>query len=600
MINVLTAKKMKRYFNIFSLLALLVLVSNMLSAQQIPVYNQYLINPYVYNPARAGSGTLGTLFLGQRKQWADIPNAPDSKIMTFTMPIAEQKSGVGITMFADNTHIINKVGGSLSYAYHLPMSAKSGFSLGLSAGFINQRFDFADARVQNPNDNVLLDRNVSQTAFDLGFGIHYHFDRLHIDLSVPQLSNTNVRYLDNAGKVSSFELINHWLGSARYVIPISKSDPTTLTLEPVLMVRGAKGLPAQYDANVLLKWYDKFWLSGGYRSGAGDLFASSYNLGTGFRVADFVIASYNYEFGARVLDRFSLGNTHEFSLGFRFGRGAMEMKNELMDLISKVDKVEEEQIAMAEEQEKATQAKGDGVMQSTGDVSDLSDLAEQQELLEQLEMLKKLRQLEELQRLQDLQRLQELQKLKELQDLQKIKALEDIKNSKQDDSTKVALAKMLEEGPGQNGETYGNPTNRTGNGTTDGTNAPNGDNVIFSTPSGLNFQKIGAVYFKVNSAELSEVAKADLRAVHTDIRNLERVITVYIAGNASIEGTSAYNMLLSNRRAISVKNYLSKLGMVESIVLPIPYGAENPITEDQTYEEDRQKNRRVDVFILAQ
>lgn len=545
---------MKPIQHIYILLAMLLLSSPALKAQQIPVFNQYIFNPYVYNPARAGLSEYGNLFLGQKKQWADIPNAPDTKIMTFDMPIMDNKSGVGITLFADEMHIIHKFGASFTYAYHVPISDESTFSMGLSGGFLNQRIDFAEANVQNPNDEALLSRNTNSNTFDVGFGAHYRFKRLELDLAVPQLSNTNARYLDKGGKVATFELINHWLGSVRYQIPISGGDKQELMLEPVFMVRAAKGLPAQYDANLLFRWYDRFWIGGGYRSGANNIFASSFNFSGGFQISDYLVASYTYEAGARNKDRVSFGNSHEFAVGFKFGKRTKKLEIEVEGLKDRLIKVKEE---IAEKDSTAT----DKEKLQTAD-----ELQAQQELMEQLEMLKKLKQLEELQRLQDLQRLQELQKLQELMELQKAQAMKELLESQQNDSTKQQLSESLEKGESSN----------------------------------LNFNKVGAVYFEVNSSELSEIAKAELRAVQEKMSAKDRLITIYIAGNASIEGNEIYNMVLSNRRAISVKNYLASIGMPESIVLPIPYGAENPITKDQKYEEDREKNRRVDVFILAE
>lgn len=542
-------------------------------AQQVPVFNQYVYNPYLYNPARAGSGKLGNLYIGQKRQWTDLPDAPDTKILTFDMPLQSDKSGVGVTMFSDDTHIIRKIGGSVTYAYHIPLDdiGEHGFSLGVSGGFLNQQINFGDATVQNPNDNAILGKDASATTFDVGFGGHYHYKRLNIDVSVPQLSNSNVRYLNNQGSISSFELISHYLGSVRYEIPISKVNE--LTLEPVLMVRGAAGLPVQYDANILMGWYDRLWGGIGYRSGGNDFFASSLNASVGFRVQKAFSISYTYDMMARSVDRNSLGASHEFSLGFRFGGN----KKKINDLEERIRNMEGNMVApdsLGPLGQGGQQSRTDESMQGENNAG--TTLSDQEEMLRNLEMLRQLKQLEDLQRLQDMQKLQDLQKLRDLQQLQEQQMLRELNGTRQPESVKDQIRDLY-----RNDTVY--------------VDADGG-----RIRSRLRFEKNGSIYFAYNSSELNEDARAELRRVKDRLNAKQNLITVYIAGNASVEGEATYNLVLSNRRAVAVKNYLSSIGLNESVVMPIPYGAENPITQQQVLETDREKNRRVDVYILAE
>lgn len=552
---------MKRLY--IKLLLALFLSSVSAFAQQLPVFNQYLFNPYVYNPARAGASELGSLFIGQRKQWSDVPFAPDSRLLTLEMPLPfDRKSGVGLTMFNDVTHIINKFGASLTYSYHVPLDDEQNLSFGVSGGFLNQRIDFGDANVQFPGDPALLNANTASTTFDVGFGMYYRFKNLSIDLSVPQLSNSNVRYLSNTGSVSTFSLVSHYLGAIRYRIPLGvpklqrDGKEHEIHLEPVFMLRGAQDAPFQYDANLMFSWYNQFWFGGGFRSGGQDYFTSSANLFMGIRVADLVLASYSYEFATQSADRTSLGNTHEFSLGFRFGRTQ-----------GKVLKLEDE-LRMMEARQQNLMDSLNNIKPSTVDDPEYVDDGDRvagfdPDMLRTYDMMKKMEDLERLQQLEDMQRLEELRKLKEYEEYQRLSRMKDLDQANIPDSErrKVELA--------MRGDTE------------------------------VKFEKIGSVYFKVNESELSDVAKAELRSIRDIIRSKERVYTVYVAGNASVEGTSVYNLVLSNRRAITVKNYLLNIGMDDTIVLPIPYGAENPITQDQEFEAEKEKNRRVDVFVIG-
>ena len=41
-------------------------------AQQTPLYNQYFLNPYLYNPATVGLGEEAKAYFLYRRQWIDI------------------------------------------------------------------------------------------------------------------------------------------------------------------------------------------------------------------------------------------------------------------------------------------------------------------------------------------------------------------------------------------------------------------------------------------------------------------------------------------------------------------------------------------------
>jgi peptidoglycan-associated lipoprotein len=63
-------------------------------------------------------------------------------------------------------------------------------------------------------------------------------------------------------------------------------------------------------------------------------------------------------------------------------------------------------------------------------------------------------------------------------------------------------------------------------------------------------------------------------------------------------GTNEYNLALGERRANSVKNYLTSLGINASRIVTISYGEEKPLDPKQD-EEAWAKNRRAHFVILS-
>jgi len=73
-------------------------------------------------------------------------------------------------------------------------------------------------------------------------------------------------------------------------------------------------------------------------------------------------------------------------------------------------------------------------------------------------------------------------------------------------------------------------------------------------------------------------------------------LTMAIEGHTDSKGTRAYNLKLSDKRAVSVKNYLVSKGVQASKLTAKGYGPDRPVASNDTVE-GRQKNRRVEFTI---
>lgn len=60
-----------------------------LQAQQRPHYTQYVINPFIINPAIAGIDNYGDLKISGRDQWAGLSGAPRTTYLTLHAPIGK-------------------------------------------------------------------------------------------------------------------------------------------------------------------------------------------------------------------------------------------------------------------------------------------------------------------------------------------------------------------------------------------------------------------------------------------------------------------------------------------------------------------------------
>src|SRR5215475_1033681 len=107
-----------------------------------------------------------------------------------------------------------------------------------------------------------------------------------------------------------------------------------------------------------------------------------------------------------------------------------------------------------------------------------------------------------------------------------------------------------------------------------------------------------AVNFKVNSAVLSDEAKAALDEIATQAKT-EKGYLIQVTGYASADGAEAKNRALSERRADVVKRYLAEHDIaLHRMINPFGFGELKPVAENNT-REGRKQNRRVEVAILV-
>jgi outer membrane protein OmpA-like peptidoglycan-associated protein len=123
---------------------------------------------------------------------------------------------------------------------------------------------------------------------------------------------------------------------------------------------------------------------------------------------------------------------------------------------------------------------------------------------------------------------------------------------------------------------------------------------------GARIERIGeGIKITFDSGLLFDFDKSDLRPeAKTSIESLAKVLNKYpdtnilVEGDTDNTGTEDYNVLLSERRAQSVSNYLMSLDVTGSRVSQVGLGETNPISSNAT-DYGRQQNRRVEVAIFA-
>ena len=106
------------------------------------------------------------------------------------------------------------------------------------------------------------------------------------------------------------------------------------------------------------------------------------------------------------------------------------------------------------------------------------------------------------------------------------------------------------------------------------------------------------VYFAFDDYTLNADAQNALQGLAEHLKNSKNTV-VQVEGHCDERGSVEYNLALGERRAQSVKNYLTQLGVDAARLSTISYGQEKPAVEGHN-EAAWAKNRRVEFTLTNQ
>lgn len=322
---------------IISLVALLVAGFQLSNAQQLPVFNNYYLNPFFYNPARAGSDFIdgGRINLGFQKQHDRQPDGPITTYGSWDGRIKSSNMALGVTIFHDRTTPQwQNTGGSIAYAYHLPFKKdKTHFlSFGLQAGVNSLGLHNFDAK-DDADPSVINGRSVN---FDLSIGINYHWKGLNVGFSVPQVLGNKVRFKATDPQFSeATRIARQYMFMLSYEAKVGKKkDWTVAPFAQINFIN--KSLPVYLDLTFMTKYKELVWFAVGYNNGGGMKPKGDSNKGwiysnaagihatAGVGIKELVNLSYTFKAPVGKKDYNlsfqNLGSTHEVLVSFRLKR----------------------------------------------------------------------------------------------------------------------------------------------------------------------------------------------------------------------------------------------------------------------------------------
>lgn len=303
---------MKLY--IFSLLFTISSLSSF--GQQLGLYSTQFANPYLTLPSMVAPEGNTEIFLHHKRQWVDMPDAPEITLFTIAGSPANDRVGTGLKVSSETLGLMRYFTIEGTYRYSFELAAEHQLSFGLEPGIRNTAIRFDKVQSNTPGESSLMEQMETANAFDANIGVTYQYNGITASIAVNNLVNSRFAF-DNqvSGRHSVYQNLRHYSLHTAYKYAFN----STYTLYPELILRSPQGMSMQFDINVYGK-YKKTILAGiGYKHRYGILFSA------GGTLYDKYTLMYAYELPLGPVSGFT-GSSHEFSLGIRIDKATLSGK----------------------------------------------------------------------------------------------------------------------------------------------------------------------------------------------------------------------------------------------------------------------------------
>jgi len=239
------------------------------SAQQDPMYTQYMFNTQTINPAYAGTWESLSFMVLARQQWSGITGAPETFSFSMQAPLKNERVALGLNLINDKVGLEKRFylfGDSSSL---LPLREKSNLRLGLKGGFTNYTNNLQAYETNAPGSGVVDEAFLGEIDRkwmpNFGVGAFLYGQKYFVGLSVPKIIKND--FENNYNNLSITSEIQHYFLTAGLVFDLGEN----LKFKPTMLTKATfsdeTGAPLQVDltANFLIK--ERFWLGAMYRTG---------------------------------------------------------------------------------------------------------------------------------------------------------------------------------------------------------------------------------------------------------------------------------------------------------------------------------------------
>lgn len=290
-----------------------------LTAQQVPQYSIYSLNPYAFNPAYAGMENTLVATGVYRQQWSGLKGAPVTQHVNAHMPLYAISSGVGIRIENDVIGAHNSSQALLTYNYQIQAGRSTVISVGVSAGYLQYVLDGTKLRAPegtyvdpnfSHNDQVLPLGKERAGAPLVEAGVYLMANNLEIGASMQPVFASKLAAGSGGFAVKP---IPHGFFYTAYSITASDN----LSIKPSILVK-TDLTETQTEISVIARWRENIFAGGSYR-GFGKASKDAAVLIAGLKLNEKTTLAYAFDVSLSPLNTVNRGS-HELLLRYSLNK----------------------------------------------------------------------------------------------------------------------------------------------------------------------------------------------------------------------------------------------------------------------------------------
>jgi len=316
-------------FKKINLACVCLLGSLCLFAQQEPIYSMYGLNGFLFNPAVAGSDGYTTVGMSARDYMLGFENSPKTYVLSLqgrllrsnykikSSLLSKDKSlskrsgrvGLGAYLFNDRNGLIQRTGGSFTYAYHIFMQ-NTQLSFGLAVSTFQFKLDQGKlAFSNNQGPEPLKNQDLSNELLipDVSFGTYLLTPNSFLGLSITNLFQRRIPLGTTTYDYRMFRTY-FLMGGKRF------NNEDLFSYEPSFLLKGTEKMIFQADLQMRFFYHHDYYLGLSYRTG------SAIGLLIGAKVNRIQIG-YAFDYGLTSIQRYTYG-AHEINIALKLGDNA--------------------------------------------------------------------------------------------------------------------------------------------------------------------------------------------------------------------------------------------------------------------------------------
>ncbi len=281
------------------------------SSTMDPLYTQFMTNPFLINPALAGTYPYYQIMTNSRLQWAGFTDAPITNVISMFGPTVNQPMGLGGYIMHDATGPTSKTSINFAYAYNYGIAEDLKISMGLAVGLFQYKID--GSKETGTYDPVYTGETFVQYGPDATLGLYLFSSTYHVGISCTNLLGNKLKIGQDTAITDLSRLSRHFYLHGGYKYMINRE----LSIEPTVIFRKVVAIPLQVDFNVRV-WYGKRqWERSKIWSGVSFRSRDAVTIMVGFTYQRKIEIGYSYDIGINKLRTYHSG-THEVMIGFKF------------------------------------------------------------------------------------------------------------------------------------------------------------------------------------------------------------------------------------------------------------------------------------------